>query len=221
MDAKDFGAFLAQTRKVRGLTQADLAEQLHVTDKAVSRWERGIGLPDINTLEPLADALGLSLSDLMHCRDPQENDSSDNEPTLEDFLTMLRRPHPIDWHSVRLALLVLSVLLAVWGILFQPGVLAVHWHGLGNGDFRADGWMQSFLIFPLLLAMEVFFLNLWHLFEQSGYFRHWGELQAVLTNSLDFLSLSTHLVKLALDFFFFFACGLVVPICEFLLIVLN
>lgn len=53
MDAKMFGAFLAQVRRAQGLTQAELAEQLHVTDKAVSRWERGVGLPDINTLEPL------------------------------------------------------------------------------------------------------------------------------------------------------------------------
>lgn len=70
MDAKMFGAFLAQVRRAQGLTQAELAEQLHVTDKAVSRWERGVGLPDINTLEPLADALGLSLADLMHCHAP-------------------------------------------------------------------------------------------------------------------------------------------------------
>ncbi|WP_300250482.1 helix-turn-helix transcriptional regulator [uncultured Subdoligranulum sp.] len=42
MDAKSFGAFLAQTRRERGLTQSALAEQLHVTDKAVSRWERGV-----------------------------------------------------------------------------------------------------------------------------------------------------------------------------------
>ena len=96
MNAKDFGAFLARTRKACGLTQADLAAQLHVTDKAVSRWERGVGLPDINTLEPLADALGLTLSDLMHCRDPQEAPLPNAEPTLEDFLTMLRRPHSID-----------------------------------------------------------------------------------------------------------------------------
>lgn len=45
MDAKMFGAFLAQVRRAQGLTQAELAEQLHVTDKAVSRWERGVGLP--------------------------------------------------------------------------------------------------------------------------------------------------------------------------------
>ena len=42
MDAKMFGAFLAQVRRAQGLTQAKLAEQLHVTDKAVSRWERGV-----------------------------------------------------------------------------------------------------------------------------------------------------------------------------------
>ena len=38
MDAKTFGAFLARMRKSQGLTQAELAQQLHVTDKAVSRW---------------------------------------------------------------------------------------------------------------------------------------------------------------------------------------
>ena len=221
MNAKDFGAFLARTRKACGLTQADLAAQLHVTDKAVSRWERGVGLPDINTLEPLADALGLTLSDLMHCRDPQETSLPDAEPTLEDFLTMLRRPHHIDWYSIRAALLCLSILLAVWGVCFHPGVLVVHWHGLGNGDFRADGWMQSLLIFPLLLALECFTLNLWRLFEQTGYFRHWGEWDAALTNSLDFLSPGVRLVKFALDYFFFFCCGLTVPFCEFLLIVMN
>ncbi|MEI3249937.1 MAG: helix-turn-helix transcriptional regulator [Faecalibacterium sp.] len=92
MDAKMFGAFLAQVRRAQGLTQAELAEQLHVTDKAVSRWERGVGLPDINTLEPLADALGLSLADLMHCHDPAQEPPTAPVP-LEDFFSMLRRQH--------------------------------------------------------------------------------------------------------------------------------
>ena len=100
MDARTFGNYLSRMRKAQGLTQAELAEQLHVTDKAVSRWERGIGLPDINTLEPLADALGLTLADLMHCRAPEEADAAPTIP-LEDFFTMLRRQHIVDWHSVR------------------------------------------------------------------------------------------------------------------------
>ena len=44
MDAKTFGAFLARMRKSQGLTQAELAQQLHVTDKAVSRWDPTISL---------------------------------------------------------------------------------------------------------------------------------------------------------------------------------
>ena len=56
MDAEKFGAFISQCRKEKQMTQAELAARLQVTDKAVSRWERGIGFPDIGTIEPLADA---------------------------------------------------------------------------------------------------------------------------------------------------------------------
>lgn len=65
MDAKKFGTFLAAVRKEQKMTQADLAQKLHVTDKAVSKWERGLGFPDINTIEPLADALGISILEIM------------------------------------------------------------------------------------------------------------------------------------------------------------
>ena len=65
MDAKKFGAFVAEMRKQNNMTQADLAEKIHVTDKAVSRWERGLGFPDINTIEPLAEALDLTMHELM------------------------------------------------------------------------------------------------------------------------------------------------------------
>ena len=47
------------------MTQAELAEKINVTDKAVSRWERGLCFPDINTLEPLADAFVIEVVELM------------------------------------------------------------------------------------------------------------------------------------------------------------
>ena len=65
MDAKKFGAFISERRKEQHMTQAGLAGKIGVTDKAVSRWERGLGFPDINTMEPLATALGVSLLELM------------------------------------------------------------------------------------------------------------------------------------------------------------
>lgn len=68
MDAKEFGSFITEIRKSSNITQIELARKLNVTDKAVSRWERGLGFPDINTLEPLADALGTGLVELMQAK---------------------------------------------------------------------------------------------------------------------------------------------------------
>ena len=53
MDAKKTGELIAQRRKARGMSQGELASRLHVTDKAVSKWETGRGMPGIDTLEPL------------------------------------------------------------------------------------------------------------------------------------------------------------------------
>lgn len=77
MEAKELGDFIAKIRKENQLTQAELAKRLNVTDKAVSRWERGLGYPDINTLEPLADALGVSLTELMKCSKDVEGNTDD------------------------------------------------------------------------------------------------------------------------------------------------
>lgn len=75
MDAKIFGKFIAMCRKRIGLTQADLAVKLNVTDKAVSRWERGVGFPDISTIEPLASALEMSVLEIMKSKCENENAS--------------------------------------------------------------------------------------------------------------------------------------------------
>ena len=78
MDAKTMGKFIAEMRKEKGMTQASLAQVLHVTSQAISKWERGIGFPDISTLQPLSVALGISLDELMNAtkRTPEEENSS-------------------------------------------------------------------------------------------------------------------------------------------------
>lgn len=79
MDSQKFGAFIAECRKEKGLTQAQLAGNLNVTDKAVSKWERGAGFPDIKLLEPLADALDISIMELMKSEHlPKENLTASN-----------------------------------------------------------------------------------------------------------------------------------------------
>ena len=68
IDRDRFGAFVAALRRDRGMTQKDLAGRLAVTDKAVSKWERGQGLPDVTLLEPLAQARGVTVTELLECR---------------------------------------------------------------------------------------------------------------------------------------------------------
>lgn len=68
MDQQKFGSFIKMRRMELGMRQNDLAMQLGVTDKAVSRWERGIGFPDIKLLEPLANALNISIVELIQSK---------------------------------------------------------------------------------------------------------------------------------------------------------
>ena len=68
IDNEKFGTFLSQLRRDRGMTQKDLAERLFVSDKAVSKWERGLSLPDVSLLQPLADIMGVTISELLSGR---------------------------------------------------------------------------------------------------------------------------------------------------------
>lgn len=65
IDNEKFGVFLARLRKEKGMTQKELAEKLYVSDKAVSKWERGLSLPDISLLQPMAELLGVSTTELL------------------------------------------------------------------------------------------------------------------------------------------------------------
>ena len=62
------GAVIRQLREKNQLTQAELAEKLHVSDKAVSKWENGKGYPDVSLLEPIAGVFGVSVAELVSGR---------------------------------------------------------------------------------------------------------------------------------------------------------
>lgn len=66
VDSKRTGAFIAQCRKEKGMTQRELAEALGVTNKAVSKWETGGGMPDVSLLAPLSRVLGVSVDEIMN-----------------------------------------------------------------------------------------------------------------------------------------------------------
>lgn len=128
MNKQQFGNFIAENRKAAGLTQKGLAERLHVTDKAVSKWERALSYPDVTLLEPLAGALEMGVEELMACRRLEEQ-KDEEEETVENIreersmrnlmeisrenLKTERRKHV--WQmALALVLMLAAVLGAVW-----------------------------------------------------------------------------------------------------------
>ena len=69
MDAQKTGKIISIKRKSMNMTQRELAKKLHITDKAVSKWERGLSFPDISLLIPLSEILNISLYDLLKGED--------------------------------------------------------------------------------------------------------------------------------------------------------
>lgn len=86
MDNGKTGALIASRRKELSLTQKELAERLHISDRTVSKWERGAGFPDVFLLESLAEALDLSILDLVQGEHRQE---APTEVTVRSVITAI------------------------------------------------------------------------------------------------------------------------------------
>ena len=80
---KTLGTMIAELRKQHGMTQLELAEKMGVTDKAVSKWERDLSCPDINSLPNLAEILGVSVEELMQIKKEAEAPVSKVSEILE------------------------------------------------------------------------------------------------------------------------------------------
>lgn len=121
MDAKKVGEHIAALRKEKGLTQLELAGKLHVTDKAVSRWERGVGLPDIQTIEPLAQTLGVDVLEIMRGETllPQQESAA----AVDETLAYVRASEKLRRQEGKVLLWGLGI--GALGLLFFLAMLAV------------------------------------------------------------------------------------------------
>lgn len=72
MKKQTMGEQIASLRKEQGMTQKDLAEKMRVTDKAVSKWERDLSCPDIDSIPRLAQVLGIGVEQLLDASFPEE-----------------------------------------------------------------------------------------------------------------------------------------------------
>lgn len=74
MDQIKIGKFIAETRKQKNMTQRQLADVLSISDKTVSKWECGKGLPEISLMMPLCETLQMTVNDLLTGERVSEND---------------------------------------------------------------------------------------------------------------------------------------------------
>ena len=101
MDQIKIGKFIAECRKNVNLTQMQLSEKLGITDKAISKWERGISMPDTSVMLELCDILGISVNELL-CGEKinMENNDQKNEQLLLDMAKELENKNKTIWNSM-------------------------------------------------------------------------------------------------------------------------
>lgn len=158
IDKEQFGAFVAGLRKEKGLMQKELAEKLYVSDKAVSKWERGLSIPDVTLLVPLAEILGVSVTELLECRRiPQEEpmDSRQTEDLVKKVIVMTEAEQRRYMPGRRKRGLTLG-LCALTGCL-EVGLLA-HWgipmEEIAVSLFTVMGLMAAFGLYFCVFAQE-------------------------------------------------------------------
>ena len=116
MDQLKIGKFIAECRKQKQLTQLQLADKLGITDKAISKWERGIAMPDTSIMLELCDILCISVNELLNGeRINMENSNEKNEQLLLDMAKELETKNKTIWSSMW-AIMIVSMNALIAGI---------------------------------------------------------------------------------------------------------
>lgn len=157
MDASKLGNFIADQRKLLGMTQADLGNKLMVTDKAVSKWERGLGFPDINTLESLAEALHVSVNELMRA-EKNETEVSNEDAVAEALHNTIEVADKQIKDAEKRSIMVIfgAVAVAVLGMLV-----------IDNMTLLELGMAIAFVYLPLVCIFSSLVLFIWALHQRK------------------------------------------------------
>lgn len=122
INKEGFGSFVAALRKEKGLTQKDLADRLYISNKAVSKWETGTTIPDIALLVPLAEVLGVTVTELLKCQRLPQEESRQSEELVKTVIQLSeggqQKYRPDRWkRGAQLLLCALTGGLEIWLML--------------------------------------------------------------------------------------------------------
>lgn len=131
MDNIKTGNLIRELRREKGITQKDLADQLHITDRAVSKWERGLCAPDIALLEPLSQILGVKITDIISGTKTADSMDAETERKVNELLSYSEDELNKKTKSYKKTVIILSVIaglsLLLWvfnffsPVIFQRG----------------------------------------------------------------------------------------------------
>lgn len=109
MDSIKIGKYISKKRHEMGITQAQLAEKINVTDKAISKWERGLGCPGIDLIIPIAEALDITVLNLLSGEDKAVDELHTDEIILDTTKTYVKHEKRIR----RIALIIMTVIVII------------------------------------------------------------------------------------------------------------
>lgn len=121
MDNEMFGKFIKDLRKQNNMTQKQLGEKLHITDKAISKWERGLSFPDIAMLNSLAEVFKISISELINCKIGDKKEIN-IEQVIEDATNKLAI---VKKRKINKIIRILSIILFVSFFILQLGYILI------------------------------------------------------------------------------------------------
>lgn len=122
MDQIKIGAFIAECRRERALTQRALADMLYISDKAVSKWERGRGVPDISLMLPLCEVLDISVAELLRGERLTDEESRRQE---EEILRKIAETKQSKRDIILCSLIVAITLLSFFTLIMAASYLVM------------------------------------------------------------------------------------------------
>lgn len=158
MDQIKIGKFIGEQRKVHNLTQSELSEKLGITDRAISKWERGICLPDAGLMLDLCKILEISVNELLTGEKiPMENNTEIMEKNLIEMAALNERINKMLIHTEYI-LIALMVFIVIAGALVSSYLVS-------------ESWLRAVIMGICFLLIFVIAPFCWRIETKTGYYQ--------------------------------------------------
>ena len=158
MDQIKIGKFIGEQRKVHNLTQSELSEKLGITDRAISKWERGICLPDAGLMLDLCKILEISVNELLTGEKiSMENNTEIMEKNLIEMAALNERTNKMLIHTEYI-LIALMVFIVIAGALVSSYLVS-------------ESWLRAVILGICFLLIFVIAPFCWRIETKTGYYQ--------------------------------------------------